>query len=629
MAEIEYLQPKKTDGKSKGPMEEVYRSLMDLVHQEDDQGTYYKKSLALMIKPFPSPYACLYIQMASKVIEEYQHKGSTSPEFWAGAVRRFMQESLAQKRPALKMYNTRKDAEAAEAYSLALLAVPVYNRNGFAIGAVAIVVQVANKQQAEQQLAILESLVNFMSFAAGMTDHSQRASCSHQTLENLSRAGKYASSRELSFAITNNLRNRMGLDQVALGLVRHRKIKLISISGLDTIPKGSKEVARIQEAMIECLDMGHDCVYQLGKDQDESSISDYRLHRQWHKLSGNSCVVSIPLRLDDHIMGIMSFKRPPNQPFSQEEVTKIREMTEPYIGGFDLVDRANRPLKEHVQESVKSSLSSLKHLRSWKNKVVLLGMISFLTWFVFGTLPYRVFVPVTIEQSQKRHIAAPVESALLSANCLMGDRVAKGDILCVFDSEKLQLVRQELLAQLTIARLEEMQMEAEMDSMNTRLAQANRQYLESRLKTLNHRIAQTTVTAPFDGLIVRGDLRMSLGRTLPQGTPLYEIAKAANWQVSMHVSERNAADISENCSGVVAVNVRPEKLFDIQIKRMSSEAQMIKMKNVFKAEADLNINNPWMKAGMEGVAKLDVGQRPVWWITLHKVIDYFHLNLWL
>ena len=51
--------------------------------------------------------------------------------------------------------------------------------------------------------------------------------------------------------------------------------------------------------------------------------------------------------------------------------------------------------------------------------------------------------------------------------------------------------------------------------------------------------------------------------------------------------------------------------------------------NVYVAEAYITPDAEWMRPGMEGVARIEVGPRRVWWITLHKCIDYLRLNYWL
>jgi hypothetical protein len=52
-------------------------------------------------------------------------------------------------------------------------------------------------------------------------------------------------------------------------------------------------------------------------------------------------------------------------------------------------------------------------------------------------------------------------------------------------------------------------------------------------------------------------------------------------------------------------------------------------KNVFIAEATVEDNPAWMRAGMEGVARIDAGTRRVWWVALHRMIDYLRLTFWL
>jgi len=50
---------------------------------------------------------------------------------------------------------------------------------------------------------------------------------------------------------------------------------------------------------------------------------------------------------------------------------------------------------------------------------------------------------------------------------------------------------------------------------------------------------------------------------------------------------------------------------------------------VFIAEAELNETGDWLKPGMEGIARVDFGSKPVWWLASHRVVNYFRTNYWL
>ena len=50
---------------------------------------------------------------------------------------------------------------------------------------------------------------------------------------------------------------------------------------------------------------------------------------------------------------------------------------------------------------------------------------------------------------------------------------------------------------------------------------------------------------------------------------------------------------------------------------------------VFEARAGLqSAPADWWRPGMTGIAKIDMGERSLWWIFTHKTSDYLRRKLW-
>jgi multidrug resistance efflux pump len=252
-----------------------------------------------------------------------------------------------------------------------------------------------------------------------------------------------------------------------------------------------------------------------------------------------------------------------------------------------------------------------------------------LLWFLFGTMHYEVTVPCTVRPTQMRHVAAPFEGVLASADRLAGDIVRAGDVLCTFDPRELELQRADLAAQLAVLEREKDSAMAQNNPAQVQVVLANQELARVRLGIVERRLAQARLAAPLDGLIVRGDLRTRVGAVLALGDPLYEVAPLDRWTLELEVPEHVAADLAGGLPGSFALHARPERSRAFRISHVVPSAEVRDTRNVFIAEADLEQAQPWMRPGMEGAARVDFGRRRVWWVALHRVLDYMHLNLWL
>jgi hypothetical protein len=58
-------------------------------------------------------------------------------------------------------------------------------------------------------------------------------------------------------------------------------------------------------------------------------------------------------------------------------------------------------------------------------------------------------------------------------------------------------------------------------------------------------------------------------------------------------------------------------------------AEVVNQRNVFKVRARLTETYPWMRPGMEGVAKVEVGEKHYAWVWTRKLNNWLRMKLWL
>ncbi len=608
---------------------DAYQAIAELARNTKSKAEFYKEALRLVSAPMMSPYAVIYVKLPAEIVENDYHVGETAPQFWKPLVQDVLNDTLAEPTAAIRFYTNKRTGGN---ISLALLAVPIRTVNGPAVGALVAVINAKDKADCRIKLALLESLVGLISCCAeyvgmaGGTDQQLQATIANT----IAKVAGFSSRHELAFSITNNLRNRISADQVLLGIVKRRNVKIISISGQDEVEMRSPDIAIVHEAMEECLDMNQTVVYQPeAPDTDEKVNTGHRLHKQWHEASGRAAVVSMPLHVGDECSAILSIRRDAAHPFRGDELQKIQELAEPYTAAISLIDRANRNILSHTLDSGRKACSDLLRPEGWLKRAMLAGLVLLLGWFVFGNMTYHVSVSAKIVPAQVRHLATPENATLVAVSAKQGDQVRKNDLLCEFDQQDLLLEHDQLTSQLQIAQLEKQNAESRRSDFDVRLAQANIALLQAKLKILDRKINQYTIRAPFEGLIVQGDLSERVGEALPIGEPLFELAPARKWKLELEIPETMAADVTRGLTGCFATKAKPDVTHEISVAQVNPQAEVSKTRNVYFAQADVQMEEPWIKSGMEGVAKIQVDRRPVWWIVSHRIINFVRLHLWL
>ncbi|MDO8630844.1 MAG: HlyD family efflux transporter periplasmic adaptor subunit [Phycisphaerales bacterium] len=581
--------------------------------------------LRCVVRAYSSPYGAIHIRYASEVVQDETHAGPTDPKFWKSGIQQFLTQSLIEPRPWAKLLKARNGTA-----RVAFISAPIYDPGGPAIGALAIVVAVEDDADWTAHLSTLESLCRTASFAVEFVGRSEGPAGSARGGDRaLARAAAYESAEELAFALTHELRNRFGFEQVALGMVAAKHVRILSISGLDQVNGRSPGVASLRAAMEECLDAATPILHPHPADWEQKSERPpiYHLHRQWHAAAKGDSVASIPLRAGEEVVAILSVRSRSDQPLTPARVDEIRARVEPFASSLVLTQRARRSLARHAKESVRETMASLTASGRYKRKVFAAALTVATLVFCFGTMNYEIAAPCKVASAHMRHVSAPFAGVLTDAPIRQGDRVGKGEVLCEFDHRELDQQRMELAAQLEVLERERDRATAEGYPAAARLAAANQELIRVRKEIVERRIEQSVVRSPIDGVVIQGDPRKLVGAVLPQGESLFQIAPVDAWTLELSIPEWAVTDVSSGLRGSFISFARPETHREFRIARVLPAAESRQTHNVFVAEAELEAGGEWIKPGMEGVARVRVGSRPIWWVALHRVIDYARLKL--
>ncbi|MEZ6109213.1 MAG: efflux RND transporter periplasmic adaptor subunit [Pirellulaceae bacterium] len=381
--------------------------------------------------------------------------------------------------------------------------------------------------------------------------------------------------------------------------------------------------------MEECLDRGTSIACRKNAKGESKDPNRYLLHEQWSDSANQAAVCSLPVTVSDQVVAVVSMRRKNDDPFTADEVEKAQGLLEPFAPAILVVERANRTLANHLLDSSRSAWSGLMKPNKIGRKIAALAAIVALLWFMFGTMTYSVTVPCTIAPAEVRHISAPFEAMIADAPARAGDTVVKGQVLVRFDTAQLELERQRLLSELRVSEIEKRNAISQRDLAAAALADANMNVLRSQLETTERQITQSTVRAHVDGIIVKGDLRKRIGQSVRPDETLYELAPSDDWYVELQIPEVHAPYITAGLSGSFATLARPDQPLDCEVERVIPSAEVVDGRNVFLAQTRVPQNPEWMRVGMEGIARIDVGPKPVWWSTMHRTIDYIRLKLWL
>jgi multidrug efflux pump subunit AcrA (membrane-fusion protein) len=150
----------------------------------------------------------------------------------------------------------------------------------------------------------------------------------------------------------------------------------------------------------------------------------------------------------------------------------------------------------------------------------------------------------------------------------------------------------------------------------------------AQIALLDEQLARSNMTAPFDGVIVRGDLSQSLGAPVERGQVLFEVAPLEGYRIKLQVDERDIGWVKLNQTGDLLLNSLPNEHFPIRVENITSVSTASEGKNYFLVEAGLEQVTDRLRPGMEGVGKVEIGRRKLIWVLTHDLIDWMRLWVW-
>ncbi|GGL71591.1 hypothetical protein GCM10011392_27750 [Wenxinia marina] len=425
-------------------------------------------------------------------------------------------------------------------------------------------------------------------------------------------------------AVTD-LANRLGCDRVALGVRRRLRSKVVALSHSGGFSRKSELMQRIADAMDEAIDQGGPI---LLPDDAADRLTLTAAHDALGDQGAPRAILTAPLRRDGRVTGALTFERTAANPFRPDEVDLIQAVAG-VLGPVLEEKRLNdRPLPVKAAQSVGNGLAWTMGPRNagLKATFVLLALAGVLAWNT--TVPFRITADARVEGAIRRVVAAPLDGYVSAAAAIAGDIVREGDMLAQLDDRDLRL---ELARWETVRAQRQREYEtalAERDRAAIGIAATQIEQAEAEIALLNERIARTQIRAPFDGIVLSGDLDQSVGAPVARGEVLYEIAPLDAYRIVLSVDERDLALVEPELRGEVVLSALPGREFAIETGRVTSVAGVEDGRNVFRVDAELAEPTDLLRPGMAGVAKIGIGERPFPVVWTRGVVDWLRLTLW-
>ncbi len=427
-----------------------------------------------------------------------------------------------------------------------------------------------------------------------------------------------------ALAVANELAGRLACDRVSIGLEKFGSIEVQAISNTATFDPKMDLARRIGDAMDEVLDLDVALVYPPRDDVERSALAHSELARE-HR---NVAVCSVPLIDNGRTSGVLTFERNNGEPFDAE-TAELCKTIGGLLGPVLALKRENeRGLVRHTGQTLYSGMQALFGPRHPGVKLIAFALLGIVLFFSFATGTHRVAAKTVIEGAVQRVAAAPFDGFISQSFVRAGDTVRAGQVLCRLDDRDLKLEQKRLLSEQEQLSRKHRQALAAQDRATMAIISAQSDQVEAMLSLVTDKLARATLVAPFDGVVVSGDLNQLLGTPVELGKVLFQIAPLDSYRVILQVEERDIAYVKSGQQGELALSGIPHQKMDFSVEQITPVSTAQEGRNYFRVEARLQSPSERVRPGMEGVGKVIAGESRLIWIWTHNLFDWVRLALW-
>jgi RND family efflux transporter MFP subunit len=436
---------------------------------------------------------------------------------------------------------------------------------------------------------------------------------------------EHPSFEESVTACVTELATFLDCDRVSLGVQERRRVRVVALSHSAHFDRDSNLARAIETAMEEAIDQRETVVWPPA---DRSSMVTTHMHAGLAQTFGSSAIVTVPLQAHGRTVGAITFERGGARTFEQPAVD-LAVSVAALLGPLADVRRANETsLASQIARRTGATWARIVGPGHAGLKLILVALAALTAFCTVATGEYRVTAQTAIEGSILRVVVAPFNGFVKEANVRPGDVVKQGQLLGRLDDRDLQLERVKALALREERSNQQREALANGDRAQIRIMSAQVEQIDAQIGLLDEQLSRTEIVAPFDGVIVKGDLTQSLGAPLERGQMLFEIAPLQSYRVILEIDEHDIAAVAIGQRGTLTLASLPGEQTAFQVSRITPVNTAKDGRNFFRVEAKLDRANARLRPGMEGVGKVDAGESKLIWIWTHHLLDWLCLWAW-
>jgi multidrug efflux pump subunit AcrA (membrane-fusion protein) len=500
--------------------------------------------------------------------------------------------------------------------------------SGTIVGAAVVVLDCAGAPDATDCAALAANAATFSLHPAEPEPSRAAPSALPPVLELLHETTARASLQDAAAWLATSLAGVLACDRVSIGFRHRNRIRLAGSSdgfGVDT----SAQEADVCAAMDEAIDNAATIVYPTPAGRPAGVVVASAHLSNKHE---TRALCTLPLVAQGEIAGALLAERGHDQPFSAAEVAWLEALAQAVAPWLAQRHQLDLPPAVKARQAFAAWMAA--HGKG-RHRLAALALILAAGALLGWPTVHEVAAPVKLEGAVQRILTSPGDNFLQKVMVRPGDAVKAGQVLLEFAAEDLQVERQRVVAELggQEAAVGDAMAREDFSALALRLAKSDE--LKAQLALLDQRLEKARIVAPFDAIVIQGDLGNALGAPTKKGDVLMTLAPANDFRAIVEVDDTDIADVRIGQTGAMVLTALPDRSVPLRVKRITPLAAVSQGRSFFEVEVQVGPGPAQagtmphdLRPGMRGVARLTGERRPRGAVWLQQASTWVRLAWW-
>ena len=419
------------------------------------------------------------------------------------------------------------------------------------------------------------------------------------------------------------LTSQFNCERVAFAEMRGLHCEIVALSNSADFDRRSNLVRRIAAAMDEAVEQ--DCA--LLYPQPDSRLIQ-RAHQHLARKHDLDSIVTVPLVADRKVFGAITLIGSEASPLDENTLSLCQQTLSLLTPFLVLKREQERGALARLGSGFVGGLGSLLGASHLRSKLAALAAACLLTAASLVEADFRITANAVLEGEVQRVVAAPISGYLLSSAVRAGDTIRSGEIMASLNDAELRLDLARLDGRMQKARREYREAQSMRDLVGVRVIREQINQITAEIELVERQLDSIHLRAPFDGVVIEGDLAQKLGSPVERGDTLFKIAPLEGYRIILKVDESSIALVEEGQQGTLTLSSLSRQSYPITVERITSLTRAEDGANFFRVEASLPEAGSLLRPGMQGIAKIHAGRESMLWIWTRELVDWTRLWLW-